>query len=87
MCTHNHVLEQKKKHLIFFLSENQHFYSRGILLYITWGVCVMVPMFSIPVCLTSQLQKPGCQNFQQYNGQPFDGQFLFKRYFLWYAGP
>ena len=35
MCTHNQCFEQKLEKYNIFSSENEHFYSREILLYIT----------------------------------------------------
>ena len=37
MCTHNQCFRAKKEKYYNFLSENEHFYSREILLYIAWA--------------------------------------------------
>ena len=37
MCTHNQCFEQKEEKSYNFSSENYHFYSHKILLYIVWA--------------------------------------------------
>ena len=37
MCTHNQCFRAKKEKYYNFSSENEHFYSREILLYIAWA--------------------------------------------------
>ena len=46
MCTHNQCFEQKMRKLLKISSENEHFYSREMLLYIAW-VCLCNVLYDI----------------------------------------
>ena len=49
MCTHNQCFRAKKEKNTYynFSSENEHFYSREILLYIAWACLCNVSRFCV----------------------------------------
>ena len=68
MCTHNQYLRSKKEIYNNFLSENQHVYSREILLYIAWA------------CLHNVYFKPAQENIEIKSCCQGNEAVLFNKY-------